>query len=200
MPPTRSEIRNAVRQARNAIPTETSAELSRQICVSVMELESYQQSQNVAAFLAFDGEADPMHLMQQAVIDGKDVFVPMVIDKSAPLRFAPWRPDGLKKPNRYGIMEPQVDESEMLDANQLDFVVTPLVAFDGSCNRIGVGGGYYDRSFAFLNDASEKGVTVERPLLCGFAFAVQRVAAIPAEPWDVRLNFVATESELVSRT
>ena len=197
MPLTRAEIRNAVRDARNAISVERRAELSQRICDRVMQLKAYQQSQNVAAFLAFDGEADPMHLMQQAVMEGKKVFVPLVVGKTEPLRFAPWTPDGPQKPNRFGIMEPQVDQSELLDSQTLDFVVTPLVAFDDSCNRIGVGGGYYDRTFAFLNDVGED--DAGRPLLCGFALAAQRVSIIEAEPWDVRLDFVATESELISR-
>lgn len=194
----RQEIRQHIRKSRSQLPAETRTQLSQQISQRVLQLESYQRSNTIAAFLAFEGEADPIHLMNQAVLDGKQVFVPVVLGKSKPLRFARWTPDTPQSANRFGILEPQVDQSEMLNADQLDFVVTPLVAFDRSCNRIGVGGGYYDRSFSFLNDR-EVLSDRQRPLLCGFAFAIQQVETIEPATWDVPLDFVATESELISQ-
>ena len=79
----------------------------------------------------------------------------------------------------------------MIEARELDFVITPLVAFDEKCNRLGVGGGYYDRSFAFLNDAASRTVR-----MVGIAYELQCVAELPNADWDVRLDAVVTELKI----
>jgi 5-formyltetrahydrofolate cyclo-ligase len=78
----------------------------------------------------------------------------------------------------------------------LDFVITPLVAFDDSCNRIGVGGGFYDRTFEFLKHSESD---VSQVALVGFAFELQRVDVIQINDWDVPLVAVATESGVYGR-
>ena len=147
----------------------------------------------MAGFLAFDGEADPLGLMTQAVKVGKQVYVPIIVGKAKPLAFAAWSPTSGMKPNRFGILEPDVPESEWIEAHELELVIMPLVAFDESCHRIGVGGGFYDRSFAFLRE-SDRDAT-----LVGFAFELQKVSTIATNKWDVHLNAIATESRFYER-
>jgi 5-formyltetrahydrofolate cyclo-ligase len=79
---------------------------------------------------------------------------------------------------------------EEIAARKLDLVLTPLVAFDKNCQRIGMGGGYYDRTFSFLRARQQ----LLKPKLVGLAFACQQVPEIPANPWDIRLYSVITES------
>ena len=130
--------------------------------------------------------------MTSAVDQGKQVFLPIIVGKSKPLAFAPWTPSTPMIKNRFNIFEPQVDPSELITADQLDFVAAPLVAFDEQCNRIGVGGGFYDRTFAFLNEPKhEKSVS-----LIGFAFELQKMPTIQPQDWDIRLDAVVTESKL----
>lgn len=149
----------------------------------------------IGGFLAFDGEADPLELMSVAVASGKQVFVPIVTGKSKPLLFAPWRPEIQLQPNRFGIPEPVGVKTEWRLASELDFVIHPLVAFDNSCGRIGVGGGFYDRSFAFLNEPNvNKKDDAQKIHLVGFAFELQKIPSIDIQPWDVRLTDVVTES------
>ena len=90
--------------------------------------------------------------------------------------------------NHYGILEPVTGDEA--SANELDVVVTPLVAFDENGHRIGMGGGYYDRFFAALRTRKRW----LRPKLIGFAFDCQKVARISPNPWDIRLSRVFTES------
>ena len=76
-------------------------------------------------------------------------------------------------------------------ARQLDVVIAPLVAFDESLNRLGMGGGYYDRTFAFRKRAR----VLRRPVLIGVAYSFQRVDRLQPENWDVPLDVVITEKE-----
>ncbi len=93
--------------------------------------------------------------------------------------------------NRYGIKEPLVKSADIIGAERLDLVLMPLVAFDESGNRIGMGGGFYDRTFAFKQSRSEK-----KPYLIGIAHEIQKVDAIAAEHWDVPLTMVVTDKQV----
>ena len=157
-----------------------------------MQLEAFQKSKRVGAFQAFDSEADPVGLMTLAIEQGKQVYVPVVVGKAKPLRFAAWHPEVEMKPNRFGIDEPVGEPANWIDAQELDFVITPLVAFDQSCNRIGVGGGFYDRTFEFLNEPENQ----KSVMLVGFAFELQKLDSIEPQPWDVRLDAVVTQSSV----
>ena len=90
------------------------------------------------------------------------------------------------KANRFGIAEPDLPASQLLPATRLDIIVVPLVAFDGHGNRLGMGGGFYDRSLADSSGHS--------PLLIGYAHDLQQVNQLPARPWDKKLHAVVTES------
>jgi 5-formyltetrahydrofolate cyclo-ligase len=90
--------------------------------------------------------------------------------------------------NKFHLPEPDVDESEMLSPDELDLVLAPLVVFDANRNRIGMGGGFYDRSFAF-----RKPPEPTRPLLIGVAHELQKVDQIVPQEWDVQLDMIVTD-------
>ena len=100
----------------------------------------------------------------------------------------------------FEIDEPDVPRSQWLTGQQLDLVITPLVAFDANCHRIGVGGGYYDRTFAFLSSlrgqVDSVSATVRPTKLIGFAMELQRVESIELNPWDVVLDTIVTEEKI----
>ena len=91
----------------------------------------------------------------------------------------------------FGIQEPA--GGPIRAARNLDIILTPLVAFDSAGNRIGMGGGYYDRTFAFL----KRRTTWRKPKLIGIAFGLQEVDAVPVDTWDVPLDGILTEKGLV---
>jgi 5-formyltetrahydrofolate cyclo-ligase len=97
--------------------------------------------------------------------------------------------------NRLGIPEP-ADTDASLAPDALDVVLVPLLGFDRRGHRLGFGGGYYDRSFAFLRDVERPA----KPLLVGIGYALQEVERVPHEDWDVPLDYVATERELIDFT
>jgi 5-formyltetrahydrofolate cyclo-ligase len=193
--------RATIRQRRREISDDVRKTATQRIVNSMAQLKFFQTARKVAGFLAFDGEADPMALMTLAHQQQKQVYVPIIIAKREPLKFCPWQPDVPMKINPFGIEEPDVDSALWISADQLDFVICPLVAFDQRCHRMGVGAGYYDRSFVFLNDFDQNHPRhVERPtVLAGFAFEMQRVTEIKPQPWDVALDWVVSERQLYRR-
>jgi 5-formyltetrahydrofolate cyclo-ligase len=190
------EFRKAMRSARKSVATPLRKRWNDQISAHIFETPEYRESKRIAGFLAFDGEADPRVVMDQAIEDGKQVFVPLLQGKNKPLLFVEWFPDVKLENNRFGIKEPVGDENSIVPATSLELVITPLVAFDAVCNRIGVGGGFYDRTFEFLNQRSEHTTLASGIAMIGFAFELQKLDAIHVQPWDVGLSGVATESKL----
>ncbi len=93
--------------------------------------------------------------------------------------------------NIYGIREPKLIPANRRAAWALDLVLLPLVAFDALGNRMGMGGGYYDRTFSFKS--LRKGMT--GPNLIGLAHEIQRVEKLPIESWDIPLTSIVTDSK-----
>ena len=110
------------------------------------------------------------------------------------LRFAPWRPGDALATNRYGIPEPDVSAASLLAPDALLLAVLPLVAFDATGTRLGMGGGWYDRSFAFRRTAGAP------PWLVGAGFAAQQLPSLARAAWDVPLDAVCTERATLSAT
>lgn len=131
-----------------------------------------------------DGEIG-LHAFQLRLPTSLTYCLPMLHEDV--LRFAPWKPGDALVTNRYGIPEPAVDASEALGPEDMAMVVMPLVGFDADGHRLGMGGGWYDRSFAFRQARAAP------PWLVGAAFEVQRLPAIAGATWDVRLDAVCSE-------
>lgn len=139
--------------------------------------------------MAVDGEMDPGPLLLNAVADGKRIYLPRVpTQRDGVLQFFAWSPGTTMQPNRLGIPEPEAIESNRIAPEKLDLVLTPLLAFDDQGHRLGMGGGYYDRTFAFL-----KSGTFTQPMLLGLAYEFQWLGNIPQADWDVPLAGVVTE-------
>ena len=146
------QLRIQIREARRQVPKKYARQASLKFSERIAQLDSYRKAKRIAGFLPFDGEADPLPLMERAILEKKEVYVPTIVAKDKPLLFAPWNRATQLKKNQFGILEPSVRQEQLVEAKELECVVTPLVAFDEDLNRLGVGGGYYDRSFAFLNE------------------------------------------------
>ncbi len=104
------------------------------------------------------------------------------------MQFALYHENTRLKPNQYGILEPQSDS--FMEANKLDLVLVPLIAFDSYGNRLGTGGGFYDRTFAFKK-------TSAKPILTGVGFNLQAVDKIPTEEFDIPVQSILNETDLI---
>lgn len=140
----------------------------------------------VAGYWAMDGEI-ALHAWQLR-LPRECLYCLPVLHADGRLRFAPWRPGDALVSNRFGIPEPDVAVSTLLEPHDMALVVLPLVGFDARGHRLGMGGGWYDRSFAFRQ------TQVAPPWLVGAAFATQHVDALDAADWDVALDAVCTET------
>ncbi|QQS54800.1 MAG: 5-formyltetrahydrofolate cyclo-ligase [Candidatus Competibacteraceae bacterium] len=145
----------------------------------------------IAGYWACDGELDPEPLLKRAWTEDRQIFLPVLAgEPPRSLRFAPYRAGAPLRRNRFDIPEPEVAPAECLQAADLDLVLVPLVAFDSTGTRLGMGGGFYDRSFAFPRGANELG---RRPYLLGVGYEFQAVAELVRQPWDVPLDAAVTE-------
>lgn len=187
MQQSRFDIRHQMRQKRRGLPLRQQASAARQLAHHVLRSELYRQARRIACFISNDGEIDTEPLIQAAWQADKDIYLPILASGDAPhLQFRPYRHDTVMRHNRYDIPEPAAGAP--LDGRHFDLVLMPLVAFDARGNRLGMGGGYYDRTFAHLHQLQPR-----RPRLLGLAYAFQQVDALAAQPWDVPLCAVATE-------
>ena len=155
----------------------------------ILPLPEYQQAQRVAVYFAVNGEIGLDAVIDHALVEGKEIFLPN-LDHAA-LRFSPYFRTQKMRINRFRLPEPDIGASEMLSPQQLDLVLAPLVVFDGNRNRIGMGGGFYDRSFAF-----RKNPEYTRPVLIGVAHEIQKVDRIVPEEWDVQLDMIVTDQAI----
>lgn len=152
-------------------------------------LPSFDQHGYVAGYWAMNGEL-PLHALQMRISPAQIWCLP-VAQADGRLAFAPWRPGDPLVSNRYGIPEPAVETSSLLAATDLAAVLVPLLGFRRDGTRLGMGGGYYDRTFAFRQK------TAAPPTLIGVAYAFQEVPALAADAWDVPLDVVLTEREAI---
>jgi len=156
----------------------------------------FRYAKRVSFYIAHDGELDLAPLLGIAWSMKKACFLPVLNGPySNSLKFVRYRPGDPMGKNKYAIDEPIAAARHRKDAIQLDLVLTPLVAFDDHCNRIGMGGGYYDRTFAFLKNRRHW----LRPRMVGVAYEFQQTKSIKAKPWDIPLTAIATNQRMINR-
>ncbi|HKR77180.1 MAG TPA: 5-formyltetrahydrofolate cyclo-ligase [Rhodanobacter sp.] len=187
----RQSLREQMAERRRALPPPARMAAAQGLRRSLEQLPEYLTDVRVAGYWATGGEL-PLNLVIPPLFARGQRFLLPILAKGKQLHFAPWREGDAIQPNRYGIPEP-VAPREWFAPFQLDLVLVPLLAFDRRGHRLGHGGGYYDRSFAFLMEQSRP----TEPLLVGVAYAFQEVESLDAEPWDVPLDYVATDRELI---
>jgi len=184
---TRRELRQQLRAQRRALPAPQRIAAADGLATQLLTPPLAPPSGYVAGYWAMDGEI-ALHAWQLRLPRDCVYCLPVLCDDNL-LRFAPWRPGDPLVSNRHGIPEPDIAPSSLLEANAMTLVVLPLVGFDRNGHRLGMGGGWYDRSFAFRHtDATPP------PYLVGAAFALQQIEPLDAAPWDVALDAVCTES------
>lgn len=187
-PYTRQQIRQQIRQRRRALTPEQQTQFALQAADRMMAYPPVLLAQTVAVFLSFDGELDTRPLIDQLWRAGKRVYLP-VLHPFSPgnLLFLHYHPSSDLVVNRLKIREPKLDVRDVLPLSQLDVLVTPLVAFDAAGQRLGMGGGFYDRTLQNWRQHRLQPV--------GYAHDCQQVDALPTEQWDIPLPAVITPSK-----
>jgi 5-formyltetrahydrofolate cyclo-ligase len=183
--PSKTELRKALRQRRRRLDQEQQRSAARAVCHNVAMLPAWPGAHRIALYLAADGEIATDFIGRRARTQGKRLFLP-VIGRDNRMAFAEWAETCPLETNRFGIPEPPPDATRC-PAAELDIIFLPLVGWDRSGGRLGMGGGFYDRTLAGLSG----------PVLAGLGHADQEVQEVPREEWDVPLHFVVTDTELI---
>ncbi|BCV27014.1 5-formyltetrahydrofolate cyclo-ligase [Shewanella algae] len=193
-------LRQAIRHARRAIPEAEQHVAALKGCEQFLTLLDELSAQGreiktVALYFSCDGELDTAPLIEALWQRGVTTCLP-IIHPFAPgrLLFLRYQLSSQLHANRFGIPEPRLDIRSLVPLAELDLILTPLVAFDAQGNRMGMGGGFYDRTLAAAQQIAR---TV--PLLAvGFAHTLQLVDSLPLAPWDIPLPFIVTPGKLHS--
>ncbi|MDT0635000.1 5-formyltetrahydrofolate cyclo-ligase [Spectribacter hydrogenoxidans] len=183
-PDARQRLRRSLQAARRRLEPCQRHRATERALARLCRLPAFVRARSVAVYRGVGGEIDPAPLADAD--PRRQYFAPVVRNRM--LVFRPWQAP-IWRANRFGIPEPVGTD---YPARAMDLVLTPLVGFDPAGNRLGMGGGFYDRSFAFLRDRCWR-----RPRLVGLAFDVQQVDALTAADWDVPLDAIVTESGVI---
>lgn len=182
--------RRRLRELRLALGPAERAAAERAIRAALVRLGVFRRGAHVALYVPMRGEVDLRPCLEVARRQGSHVYVPRVVSRRRrQMLFAPWTAGGAHRTNAFGILEPG-SAAGVRPVIGLDAVILPLVGFDASGNRLGMGAGFYDRA---LRRRLDRSATWRRPRLIGVAYACQQLPAIPASPWDVPLDVVVTE-------
>lgn len=187
---TRNQLRKTVRGLRRNLSPEQQKKASHLLLSRIRQRLDFIRAKHIALYLPNDGEIDPQPLIALCWKLGKTVYLP-VLHPTAHNRlwFVPYSPKSTMIQNIYGIQEPKLIPKLRRNAWALNLVFLPLVAFDAQGNRMGMGGGYYDRTFDFK--AKKRGF--KSPNLIGLAHEIQRVEKLPVENWDIPLESIISD-------
>ena len=190
MPDTRDTLRSSLREKRQELSPEQQKTAAGSLFGMLRNQNFFRVAQRIAFYQVAGGEIDPRMLLDLALSEGKSCFLPIIQqDNPEFVSFAPYDANTELVPNKWGIAEPST--SEIISPTNFDVVFVPLVGFSKDCFRLGMGKGFYDRTFSFkiFNRSSS-------PMLVGLAHESQLVDSFPVESWDVRLDAVATERHI----
>ena len=186
----RLAIRKKMRTRRRALSEQSRSVAARQLAYNVAHSYFFKTGFRIACYLPNDGEIDPHPIIRKIWKMRKICYLPVL---SSPYHnhmcFAPYQTGDKLIKNEFGIPEPAVSPRALIPARQLDVVFAPLVAFDLSGNRLGMGGGYYDKTFSFLTHRTKW----RKPHLVGIAYDFQQVGNLDHFPWDVPLGSIITD-------
>ena len=189
-------LRRGLRLLRRGLSASQQRNHARALARTLGRHPAFLRARRIGIYWPADGEIDPRPLLGLAQASRKRWHLPVLCPHPHPrLWFLTYRPDEPLRPNRFGIPEPALRNRRLRLAWTLDILLVPLVGFDAGCHRLGMGGGYYDRTLSFLSRRQHW----RRPRLIGIAHECQRVAELPVRPWDIPLDLVMTERRVYRR-
>jgi 5-formyltetrahydrofolate cyclo-ligase len=187
----KKELRKTLRAARRALSPAEQQLGAERLCQLVAPVLSPKRTPRIALYLAADGELSAQPLIEYCWRQKIQVYLPVLNPLNQKMWFAQYTPDSIMTVNRFGIAEPLSGAPARLW--QLSLVMFPLVGFDQTCARLGMGGGFYDRVFA------NRDLWPRKPGLFGIAHECQKVDRVPREAWDIPLDGVFSDRQRYSR-
>jgi len=152
----------------------------------------FRRAKHISLYLPTDGEIDPRLLLREAQRRGKITYLPVLSAwPKTKMVFQRVAPGEKLIPNRFRILEPRINRARQRKVWALDLVLLPLVGFDATGGRLGMGGGFYDRSLAY----QARRQSWRKPTLLGLAHECQKVACLDQASWDVPLQGTVSDRQ-----
>ena len=190
--PSRPQLRRMLRKARRALTPSEQRQAAQGLYRQLAQHPLFRRAKHISLYLPTDGEIDPRLLLRAAQRRGKATYLPVLSAwPRTKMVFQRVQPGDKLLPNRFRILEPRVNANRQRQVWALDLVLLPLVGFDDAGGRLGMGGGFYDRSLAYL--ARRK--NWRKPTLLGLAHECQKVDRLAQASWDVPLAGTVTDKQ-----
>jgi 5-formyltetrahydrofolate cyclo-ligase len=190
----RDDIRREVRHKRSKLNDVRQQEQGELLFEKLSEQKEIVNANKIAIYLANDGELNTQPFINWCLKNYISVYLPVIHPFSkGNLLFLKYTESSILIKNKYGILEPKLDVRDIITLDKLDIIFTPLVAFDEQGNRLGMGGGFYDRTLATWHVQYQKSKQTKL-LPIGLAHDCQKVKYIPHESWDIPLPIIITPS------
>lgn len=182
-------LRQHLRQERRKLNLFQQHRAAKRLLLQLNQTHWFRNSQNVALYLASDGELDCKCAIEYLLQRGISVFLPVLHPiRFHHLLFVRYDAHTHMRFNRFGIQEPKLHRPRLKPMHAMDSICLPLVGFDDLGNRLGMGGGFYDRSLE-----KTRCRWIKTPRLIGLAHELQHCGTLPNEPWDIRVSAVITD-------
>ena len=187
--PIMKNLRTRIKQKREQLSSENVDQLGDAIFRNLLDSNILEDKSRIAIYYSVNNEVATMQIIKHLWTKDKELFLPII--KSNQLVFGSYKSGDNLSNNKFDIPEPTTQREELITADVLDLVIVPLVAFDSDCNRLGMGGGYYDRALAFKKTSSK----TSSPLLIGLAYELQKVNILEMNSWDIPMDRIISESK-----
>lgn len=186
----RKTLRAEIKLRRENLSEKQQQHAEQQLIEQLSQHPVVKKTEHIAIYLSHKGELQTQAFIQWCWQHQKHVYLP-VIHPFCPghLLFLRYNQDTELVTNHFGILEPKLKVKDVKPLAELDLILTPLVAFDDKGNRLGMGGGFYDRTLAACEQLPQA------PRVIGLAHDCQQVESIPIESWDMPLSEIITPSQ-----
>ncbi len=188
----RANLRKELRRKRHSLSSSEQHIAAKRLYRQVATQTFFLKARRIGFYFASDAEVDPLAILIKALEMGKQCFLPLLsAHQPGKVCFAPFREGDALQPNQWGILEPVTKVRDLVSIRAINLVFVPLVGFDERCSRLGMGKGFYDRTFSYKSRTGNN-----KPKLVGLAHECQKIDLIPTDSWDVRLDEVITDSNV----
>lgn len=201
----KKKIRARLLRKRDSLMPELKIQKEAAIEKRLFELEEFRRAKSLLAYVSFRSEVDTTRFLQDIINSGKKLVLPAVDSRHNVLRLYEIKETSELEYGYMGILEPGVRENREVALPDIDLIIIPGAAFDLKGNRLGYGGGYYDKLLSGIRDqravVSNKELTSNPqppiPLFIALAFEEQIVLEIPSEPHDIKMDLIITDNRLI---
>lgn len=183
----KKSIRNHILDKRSNLGENNHISFSKDIINKLYESDLYSDSKIIMTFISFGDEVDTHEFIKKSLKDGKRIVVPITFPKTKEIRPSELFDFNELKIGFYNILTPKDEFIRFIDPKEIDLIVVPGVGFDRNGFRVGYGGGYYDRFLSKYPDAVKLGI----------AFDLQLIDEVPKEDFDIPVDLILTENEII---